>query len=304
MRLLTVTVLQQKAKYQLAQYFYGEILGLPHAHELDARRTRWFTHPVLLESHCVDPTELQQPRGGFTGIQLNVYPLREVHQLVNSVRRLGYKLPDARLVDDKLVATVQDPTGNAILVVGHRDPPEEPLSNQSIGALTVFVSSLAHARPFYEGVLGLPFVAAPPGMLVFGEPGGTALLLYQAQRGLPETPVGRLTPYTLGTTDLVSAAEAIERSDGTIVQRVTHPETGALERIVFKDPERNTFALVDETALELPEPLPVDPIAVEVALEPMDRGAALELDAPAEPVAGASGDDDDIPPFDRELELD
>jgi hypothetical protein len=31
MRLLSVTVLQRKAKYQLAQYFYSEILGLPRS---------------------------------------------------------------------------------------------------------------------------------------------------------------------------------------------------------------------------------------------------------------------------------
>lgn len=304
MRLLTVTVLQRKAKRQLAQYFYSEILGLPHQDEIDETLTRWFTHPVLLESRTVDPTELHQPKGGFTGIQLNVYPLGRVNRIVNDLRRVGYKQPDARAVDDVRVASVQDPTGNVIMVVGHRERPDQALTNKAVGSVSVFVSRLATVRGFYENVLGLPFSAAPhPGMLVFGEPGGTALMLYQVQRGIPETPVGRLTPYTLGTDDLPAALAAIEKSEGTVVERATNPETGELERVVFKDPERNTFAVVDEATLSLPEPLPVEPIEEPETYEPMDRGAALELDD--EPAfAKELGVEDDVGTFDRELELD
>ena len=304
MRLLSVTVSQRAVKQQLAQYFYTEILGLPHQQEIDKTFTRWFTHPCLLESKTVDPTELQQPKGGFTGIQLNVYPARRVHQIVNAIRDTGFKQPDARSVNNVLVASVQDPTANVIMVVGHSQRPDEALTNRSIGSVTVFVSSLARTRGFYENVLGLPFVAAPhPGLLVFGEKGGTALMLYQVERGNPETPVGRLTSYTFGTNDLPGALEAIERSEGTVVDRIENPETGQLERVVFKDPERNTFAVADESVLSLPEPLPVVEIVDEKPPELMDRGASLELDDEPE-FARELELDDDIGTFDRELEFD
>lgn len=300
MRLLSVTVLQRKAKYQLAQYFYSEILGLPHQQEIDEKRSRWFTHPVMLESEWVDPKALHQPHGGFTGIQLNVYPVRRVNEIVNAMRKVGYKQPDARSVDNVRVVSVRDPTGNVIVVVGHRERPDEALYNKAVGALTVFVSSLARTRTFYENVLGLPFAAAPhPGLIAFSEPGGTALLLYQVARGNPETPVGRLTPYLFGTDDLEGATAAIEKSEGTVEQRITNPETGQLERVVFKDPERNTFTVADEATLDLPEPLPVVEIEDEIPPELMERGAWLELDD--EPARELELDDDG---FDRDLELD
>jgi predicted enzyme related to lactoylglutathione lyase len=303
MRLATVTVLQRKVKHQLAQYFYSQILGLPHQQDINSMLSRWFTHPAMLEAQAVDPTALQQPHGGLTGIQLNVFPMGRVHSIVNDVRKIGYKVPNARRTDDMLVASVQDPTGNAIMVVGHRERPAEALTNQAIGSVSVFVSSLARIRGFYENVMGLPFVAAPhPGMLVFGEPGGTAIMLYQTARGNPETPVGRLTPYTFSTDDLPAAIAAIERSEGTIVNRVTNAETGEIERIVFKDPDRNTFTVADEASLNLPEPLPVEEIIVEAPPEVMDRGASLELDD--EPAHIRELELDDVPTFDRDLEFD
>ena len=40
---------------------------------------------------------------------------------------------------DVCVASVQDPTGNVIMVVGHRERPDEAMTNMAVGSVSVFV---------------------------------------------------------------------------------------------------------------------------------------------------------------------
>jgi catechol 2,3-dioxygenase-like lactoylglutathione lyase family enzyme len=259
MRLHSVTVPQNPEKAELASFFYGNILRLPHQLDMGGHTHRWFKAPVFLAVQPMEPTEFDpEPWGGFTGIQLNVVPAKDLNPIVAYLRATGTKQPEPKELPDQRLMSVYDPSDNSLLLVGTDERPTEPLIEESVGSLTVFVSDIAEARTFYVDGLGLPVRAEPfEGLIVLGEETGTALFIYQVPEDSEKTPIGRDTGLALADPDPAAALVAIEKHGGLVLDRADAPSSNggepSLRAARFTDPEGNAFTLLSEAHLVEPQ---------------------------------------------------
>lgn len=259
MRLHSVTIPQNPEKAELASFFYSNILRLPHQLDLGDHTHRWFKAPVFLAVQPMEPTEFDpEPWGGFTGIQLNVVPAKDLNPIVAYLRATGTKQPEPKELPDRRLMSVYDPSDNSLLLVGTDERPTEPLIEESVGSLTVFVSDIAQARAFYVEGLGLKVRAEPfEGLIVLGEETGTALFIYQVPEDSEKTPIGRDTGLALADPDPAAVVAAIEKHGGLVLDRADAPATDggepSLRAARFNDPEGNTFTLLSEAYLVEPQ---------------------------------------------------
>ena len=95
LRPYSVTVFQEPKKYEIAQFFYEDIVGCTEKAEIGSEHTRFFLEPVFLAIAVgEEPDEDEQPSfGGFTGIQLNFVPAKDLNPIVAKQRASGLRQP-------------------------------------------------------------------------------------------------------------------------------------------------------------------------------------------------------------------
>jgi predicted enzyme related to lactoylglutathione lyase len=253
MLLHSVTVLQAPEKNELAPYFYQSILGLPEPQQAGPGISRFYPVPTHFASQPgppVEPGDEDTPWGGFTGIQFNVFPADDLNPIVARLRATGVKQPPPREVDGKRLMWAHDPSGNVVMLVGMDERPDEPLIEDGVGSVSVFVSDIARARAFYVDALRVAVRAEPAeGLLVLGAESGTAITIYQVPPDQPSMPIGRHTGLTFATPDVDSLCADAIIGEG----RVVHELGGTpMRAATLADPDGNIFTVLRSDAIAPP----------------------------------------------------
>ena len=248
MRPYAVTLFQTPEKFELAMFFYGEILGLPDGLEIGEGCVKFFSEPVHLAVQLRSPSDNGAKTEGFSGVQLNYVPGKDLNPIVAKQRATGLAQPEPREVGDSRILSVHDPSGNILMLVGTDVAPDEPTVETAVGSVTVFVSDFEVAHSFYSETLKIPVRAEPhPGLLVLGGETGTAILVYKVEAGAVDTPIGRTTGLAFATDDITQAVDDIRRSLGEIVDLAEGLD--GIRAATFSDPEGNVFTLLSEQNL-------------------------------------------------------
>ena len=249
-----MTVFQDPKKYEFAQFFYEDIVGCPDMAEIGSEHTRFFPSPVFLAIAAGETPESEDETpsfGGFTGIQLNFVPAKDLNPIVAKQRAAGLRQPEPRELEGQRLLPLHDPSGNIILCVGYDDPPAEPTVEEAVGSITVFVEDITKARAFFVEHLALPLRAEPhEGMIVLGGESGTAIMIYQVAQDNPNTPIGRNTGLSFVSADPGEVLVKVGEGGGEVLHKVegTDPTNGILAA-TFADPDGNSFVLLSETSL-------------------------------------------------------
>lgn len=262
LRPYSVTVLQDPEKYELAVFFYEDILSCADKAELSGGFARFFPESVhlgLAPAPADDESEAPYA-GGFTGIQLNYVPAKDLNPIVAKQRATGIRQPEPKELGDQRVLHVHDPSGNIIMCVGYDEAPDEPTVETAVGAITVFVSDITAARRFFVDGLQLPVRATPhDGLIVLGEDSGTAVLIYRVPPGNSNTPIGRMTGLAFLSRDPGEVLVRVRDHGGEVVDQVNNGDpTNGVRAATFADPDGNQFTLLSETFLAQVAPDPPD----------------------------------------------
>ncbi|MBN1946056.1 MAG: VOC family protein [Bradymonadales bacterium] len=256
MRLHSITVLQNPDKIELVPHFYDQILRLPAHAEIAQDYNRWFNQPVYLATRPADSKNSGESWGGFTGIQLNLVPPSDLNPIVAVLRATGIRQPEPREVGDVRLLNVFDPSGNSLILSGTEQPPDEPLIDEAVGSVTIFVADIQRTRAFFVDGLGMPVRAEPhPGLLVLGFAEGTSLLLYQVAENLPHCPIGRNTGLAFADEDPGRVLEKAAQVGGSVVDRQPLDANGLVPAGLFTDPDGNQFTILSEKHLARAEDL-------------------------------------------------
>ena len=254
LRPYSVTVFQEPKKYEIAQFFYEDIVGCTEKAEIGSEHTRFFPKPVYLAIAVGEQPENEdeKPRfGGFTGIQLNFVPAKDLNPIVAKQRASGLRQPEPRELEGQRVLPLHDPSGNIIMCIGYDDPPAEPTVDEAVGSITVFVEDIVKARAFFVDHLKLPVRAEPhDGLVVLGGETGTAIMIYQVAQDNPNTPIGRDTGLSFVSADPGEVLVEVQDGGGEVLHKVegSDPTNGILAA-TFADPDGNSFVLLSETSL-------------------------------------------------------
>ena len=254
LRPYSVTVFQDPEKYEIAQFFYDEIVGCTETAEIGSEHTRFFPNPVFLAIAIGDAPESDEEKpsyGGFTGIQLNFVPASDLNPIVARQRASGLRQPEPRELEGQRLLSVHDPSGNIIMCVGYDDPPAEPTVDDAVGSITIFVEHFKRSRAFYVDQLELPVRAEPhDGLIVLGGESGTAIMIYQVAQDNPNTPIGRDTGLSFVSAVPGEVLVKVKAGGGAVLHKVegTDPTNGILAA-TFADPDGNSFILLSETSL-------------------------------------------------------
>lgn len=256
LRLYSLTLLQDPERYELAIFFYEQIVGCPEMAELGEGYTRFFPGPAYLAVGVgPPPSEEGNPYGGFTGIQLNFVPSKDLNPIVAKQRASGLKQPEPRDLEGQRLLPLHDPSGNILMCVGYDEMPDEPTIEDAIGSITIFVEDLPRSKAFFVDQLELPVRAEPhPGLLVLGAERGTAIMVYQVAPGNPNTPIGRTTGIAFVSADPGEVLSRVQKGGGEVIDKVQGSDpTNGIRAATFSDPDSNEFVLLSETSLVEPK---------------------------------------------------
>jgi len=267
MRLYSVTVLADAAKFEMAPFFFKEVLGLPVPLEMSPQVFRFYDAPPFLAiQQAPESDEEGSLAGGFTGIQFNVVPAKDLNPIVAKLRASGLNQPAPRELEGSRLMWAQDASKNVFMIVGTDEPPDEPVVEHGIGSISLFVSDIARARAFWCDTLHLTVRAEPHDGLLVLDPGtATAITVYQVPPDQPSMPIGRTTGLGFSTGDVGTIIAAVEGGGGAVLDWVGE---GKVAAATMADPDGNTFTVLD--AARIVEPTPLD----EAGETPPDAGEA------------------------------
>lgn len=239
--------------------YYRDVLGfrqLPSA-ELGGGLTQ---HRFALGGHLLKLNAYAEPppaqKGGVesaVGIRLLAFLLDDYDALLGRLREHGRKYSE--LIADRdapfRVAFTNDPDGNALELVGLKQPGGKKLRTRVQVGLTV--SDAERSRHFYGQVLGLeeepPMKGTPIGTRYGFRFGKSTIKFWQlpqtppTQTGRPQDHAG-LRMFTMLVEDLEAAEQELRDKDVPIVQERTEIP-GVCSLIFFADPDGNWIELVE-----------------------------------------------------------